>query len=191
MTKPKHFGIALRAVSAALVLAVVLVPAVVVVNLAAQPAQAQTYSVLYSFKYHHGARPYAGLIRKNGSLYGTTHIGGVYKFGTVFKLTPDGKEKVLYSFTGGADGRWPHGVLLRDSVGNLYGTTVGGGASGGGVVFKLDTTGAETVLYSFTGGADGGISDAGLVRDSAGNLYGTTEAGGTYGDGVVFKITPQ
>ena len=77
MTKPKHFGMALRMVGAALALAVVLVPAVVLVVLTAQPAQAQTYSVLYSFGYRHGAYPYAGLIQdKKGNLYGTTVHGG-------------------------------------------------------------------------------------------------------------------
>ena len=83
------------------------------------------------------------------------------------------------------------GSSVRDSAGNLYGTTAYGGTYGGGVVFKVDTTGAETVLYSFTGGADGANPYAGLLRDSAGNLYGTTTAGGAYGGGVVFKITPQ
>jgi uncharacterized repeat protein (TIGR03803 family) len=79
--------------------------------------------------------------------------------------------------------------LIRDSAGNFYGTTNGGGASGAGVVFKIDTSGNETVLYSFTGGADGGFPLwAVLARDSAGNLYGTTPGGGASGNGVVFKL---
>jgi uncharacterized repeat protein (TIGR03803 family) len=80
--------------------------------------------------------------------------------------------------------------VIRDSVGDLYGTTNYGGAAGVGVVYKLDTAGLETVLYSFTGGADGSAPYAGVIRDSAGNLYGTTELGGTRNTGVVFKITP-
>jgi uncharacterized repeat protein (TIGR03803 family) len=95
---------------------------------------------------------------------------------------------VLHRFTG-ADGQNPseYGHLIADSAGDLYGTTSGGGASGAGVVFKLNKTG-ETVLHSFTGGADGGTPYAGLTRDSAGNLYGTTSGGGASGAGVVFKL---
>ena len=82
--------------------------------------------------------------------------------------------------------------MIRDSAGNLYGTTTGGGAANAGVVYKLDTTGQETVLYSFTGGADGANPDAGVIRDSAGNLYGTTTDGGTAncGRGVTSWIRP-
>ena len=98
----------------------------------------------------------------------------------MFKLDTTGTETALYSFTGGADGASPDGGLSRDSAGNLYGTTYYGGASNKGVVFKLDATGTETVLYSFTGGADGGYPNGGLVRDSAGNLYGTTGSGGIF-----------
>jgi uncharacterized repeat protein (TIGR03803 family) len=81
--------------------------------------------------------------------------------------------------------------LIRDSAGNLYGTTVGGGTPGFGVVFEVDAAGKETVLYSFTGGADGGSPYAGVIRDSAGNLYGTTSSGGRELSGVVFKLKPQ
>jgi len=163
-----------------------------------QSAQAQTYSVLYSFHGKHGKNPEAGLIQdKKGNLYGTTVSGGNYKQGTVFELKSDGKEKLLYSFTG-ADGANPFAGLLRDSAGNLYGTTEEGGDLncnsywGCGTVFKVDRSGKETVLYNFTGGADGAKPNAGLVRDSAGNLYGTTQEGGTdggtHGCGVVFKL---
>ncbi len=94
----------------------------------------------------------------------------------------------MYSFTGGADGAYPYGGVIGDSAGNLYGTTEGGGASGAGVVFKVNTSGNETVLYSFTGGADGGYPLGGLIPDSADNLYGTTEGGGASGAGVVYKV---
>ena len=81
---------------------------------------------------------------------------------------------MLYSFTGGTDGGIPWVVLIRDSAGNLYGTTASGGASNAGVVFKLDTAGNETVLYSFTGGADGGTPYTGVILGPDGNLYGTS-----------------
>ena len=135
---------------------------------------------------------YGGLVRdKAGNLYGTTSFGGANQyFGTVFKVNKAGKQKVLYSFTGGADGGQPNASVIRDSAGNLYGTTVGGGAAGHGTVFKLDKAGTETVLYSFTGGTDAAAPNADLLRDAAGNLYGTSIAGGTSGGGTVFKLTP-
>ena len=154
-------------------------------------AQAQTYSVLHSFEGPptDGSVPVAGLIRDSaGNLYGTTASGGASNAGVVFKVDTTGAETVLYSFTGGADGSGPSAGLIRNSAGTLYGTTSDGGTSGRGVVFKLDTTGTETVLYSFTGEADGGYPSAGLIQDSAGNLYGTTEYGGASNDGVVFKV---
>jgi len=136
-----------------------------------------------------GALPYGGVtLDSKGNLYGTASSGGTSGAGVVFKLDPSGNETVLYTFTGGPDGGFPYGGLIRDSAGNLYGTTNGGGAAGAGVVFKIDTSGNETVLYSFTGGADGGFPLAGPIRDSVGNLYGTTNGGGAAGAGVVFKI---
>ena len=101
-----------------------------------------------------------------------------------------GNETVLYSFGGTeGDGTGPYAcTLVRDPQGNLYGTTLGGGL-GYGTVFKVDTAGNETVLYSFTGYPDGAGPQAGLVRDAQGNLYGTTGGGGAYdGPGTVFKV---
>jgi uncharacterized repeat protein (TIGR03803 family) len=167
-----------------------------------------TETVLYNFKGGaDGGFPAAGLIQDSaGNLYGTTYAGGgASNAGVVFELIrcdsqPSGYEfKVLYSFTGGADGSQPQAGLVRDGAGNLYGTTVSGGASGVGVVFKLTPTGTYTVLHSFTGGADGGYPLAGLIRDGAGNLYGTTNLGGlgvckvngeSKGCGVVFRLAP-
>ena len=102
-------------------------------------------------------------------------------------------ERVLYSFTGLTDGACPEsGVLIRDGQGNLYGTTEVGGASDYGTVFQLQANGTEEVLYSFSGGSDGANPKAGLVLDSAGNLYGTTVYGGSAfgssGLGTVFKV---
>jgi len=98
---------------------------------------------------------------------------------------------VLHSFTGGADGGNPVAGVISDSAGNLYGTTQKGGPANAGVVYKLDPAGNETVLYSFTGGVDGGTPDASVIRDPAGNLYGTTYSGGKESTGVVFKLAPQ
>ncbi len=182
-------GVRGQAAGAALALAILFGLAV----LATGTAQAQTYteSVLYSFAGPpDGAYPYAGLVRDaQGNLYGTTAHGGANSDGAVFKLDTNGNETVLYSFMGGGDGANPQAGLVRDAQGNLYGTTWGGGAYSDGTVFKLDTSGNETVLYSFTGtGGDGTNSQAGLVRDAQGNLYGTTWGGGAYSLGTVFKL---
>jgi uncharacterized repeat protein (TIGR03803 family) len=157
-----------------------------------------------------GAFPLAGLVRDAaGNFYGTTYDGGGDKCrpfgcGTVFKIAPDGTETVLHSFTGGRDGQWPQGGLIRDKAGNLYGTTVIGGGNtcqgqGCGTVFKIASDGKEKILHSFTGGADGRFPNAAPIEDAAGNLYGTTEQGGTgfknctdgFGSGTIFEITRQ
>jgi len=159
---------------------------------ASHAAQAQTYSVLYGFTGPGGTFPYAGLIfDAKGNLYGTTYAGGASDNGVVFKLSSKGEETVLYSFTGGADGSGPYAGLIFDAKGNLYGTTWAGGASGAGVVFKLSSKGKETVLHSFTGGADGKYPASDLIFDANGNLYGTTYAGGGSGAGVVFKLSSR
>ena len=146
-------------------------------------------TVLHSFDSADGAQPWAAVVRDSaGNLYGTTYNGGISGCGVVFKLDTLGTLTRLYNFTCGADGSNPRASLVRDSAGNLYGTTIFGGASGKGTVFKVDATGVETVLYSFTDGVDGGYPWAGLVRDAAGNLYGTTVSGGTGTEGVVFKV---
>jgi uncharacterized repeat protein (TIGR03803 family) len=149
-------------------------------------------TVLYSFTGYpnDGGQPYAGVIRDSaGNLYGTTYLGGTYNQGAVYKLDATGQETVLYSFTGGVDGDFPHGGVIRDSAGNLYGTSSGKGSElSSGAVYKLDTTGHLTVLHKFTGGADGSYPYAGVIRDSAGNFYGTTSTGGTSDAGVVFKL---
>src|SRR6266446_8638683 len=98
---------------------------------------------------------------------------------------------VLYSFTGGSDGRGPGAALILDAAGNLYSTTFSGGVSGFGTVFKLDPSGNETVLHNFTNSPDGAFPDAGLVMDAAGNLYGTTGSGGASNAGTVFKLDPS
>jgi len=93
----------------------------------------------------------------------------------------------LYNFTGGTDGSQPYAAVIRDAAGNLYGTTYGGGGDLGGVVFKVDTAGTETVLHNFTGNPDGAQPYTPLIRDSKGNIFGTTSAGGS-NCGVVFRV---
>jgi len=156
---------------------------------AVQTAQAQTFKLLHSFTDRpDGSEPFAGLIRdKAGNLYGTTYVGGTDGAGTVFKVDTAGAETVLYSFTGGADGGFPLGGLLRDAKGVLYGTTRSGGDLGNGTVFRLAGT-KETVLHSFSVEPDGAEPAGGLVRDDAGNLYGTTVSGGAFASGIVFRI---
>jgi uncharacterized repeat protein (TIGR03803 family) len=156
---------------------------------------------------------YSGLVfDAAGNLYGTTYYGGVGKrcesgCGTVFELTPKKgggwTQKVLYSFLGwkAGDGQYPSAGLILDSAGNLYGTTQQGGVYGlaGGIVFEL-TPGAngqwtETILHSFTNigdpGGDGYQPWAGVIFDAAGNLYGTTVAGGASDEGTVFELSPD
>ncbi|HXM23772.1 MAG TPA: choice-of-anchor tandem repeat GloVer-containing protein [Terriglobales bacterium] len=101
-----------------------------------------------------------------------------------------GTEKVLYSFAGGSDGASPYdtGLLVRDSSGNFYGTTYQGGSCGAGTVFELSSGGKETVLHNFCLGGDGGFPFGGVILDSSGNVYGTTEVGGTRNGGTVFEL---
>jgi uncharacterized repeat protein (TIGR03803 family) len=130
-------------------------------------------------------------------LYGTTADGGANGGGTVFKITPDGALTTLYSFcsqSGCADGRYPYAGLVQANDGNLYGTTLLGGANGKGMVFRITPSGTLTTLYSFcpeSGCTDGANPGAGLIQATNGDLYGTTTGGGTNGLGTVLKITPD
>lgn len=160
-------------------------------------------TVLYSFAggASDGGYPYGGLINVKGTLYGTTlSSGGLGCYssgcGTVYKITTAGKESIVYSFNGGtSDGAFPEAPLV-DVAGTLYGTTTQGGTGNHGTVFKVTTSGKETLLYSFAGGNDGATPLAGLT-DLKGTLYGTTEVGGSgpcsgfqgVGCGTVFSVT--
>jgi uncharacterized repeat protein (TIGR03803 family) len=145
-----------------------------------------------------GGYPYAGLLMDgSGNLYGTTTNGGASGAGTVFELVNSSgsySEAVLYSFTNsGGDGGYPYAGLLMDGSGNLYGTTINGGASGFGTVFELvnsSGTYSETVLHNFTkpGSGDGANPLAAVIMDAKGNLYGTTSLGGASGYGTVFEL---
>ncbi len=162
-------------------------------------------TVLYSFcsaaNCADGAYPLAGLIQDPaGDFYGTTFNGGSSDRGTVFKLGNTGVETVLYSFCSAfdcVDGSWPFAGLIQDAAGNLYGTTRTGGYNlrAEGTVFKVDSTGRETVLYNFCSAAlceDGSTPFGNLIQDAAGNLFGTTGDGGspclTGSCGTLFKI---
>jgi uncharacterized repeat protein (TIGR03803 family) len=162
-----------------------------------------------SFPFSDGGIPQAALIADAaGALYGTTAQGGSYGYGTVFKLTNSvagWQETTLYNFTTGSpQGPFSHSnpsSLIFDTAGNLYGETETGGSSGYGLVFELSPTTSgewiETTLFNFTGTATGAFPLGGLVFDSSGNLYGTTEEGGLaqngcrFGCGTAFKLTPQ
>jgi len=194
----------------ALLAATILIPTIMTRGWAQAPPAALTFTTLYTFTgLKDGAFPSAGLVQDSaGNLYGTTLIGGgstgcgTGGCGTVFKVSPTGVETLLHIFTGGADGANPKASLIRDASGNLYGTAFAGGSGscpgGCGVVFKLSPQGTETVLYAFTGGADGGNPKAGLIQDAAGNFYGTTFLRGGpkpcawygYGCGTVFELSP-
>jgi uncharacterized repeat protein (TIGR03803 family) len=156
-------------------------------------AQAQTFQVIHSFTGgSDGGNPLDGFIADSaGNLYGTTNTGGASGDGVVFKITRSGVQTVLYSFLGGTDGAFPEGGLIRDKVGNLYGTTTGGGSGNAGTVFMVSAAGVEQVLYTFPGGTNGATPEAGLAIDAEGNLYGTTTAGGAKGNGTVFKLTKR
>ena len=145
-----------------------------------------------------GRTPYAGLIRdKAGNLYGTTYEGGgigcVDGCGTVFKVDTTGTETVLHSFAGGTtDGCFPYaGLLLK--AGYLYGTTQACGASSYGTVFRLSTSGKETILHNFAGGTADGANPlyGSLLMDTKGALYGVAQYGGTSNQGVVYKLNPS
>ena len=169
------------------------------------------FQPLYSFAGGtDGANPQARvIIGPDGALYGTTQNGGM-GHGTVFRLSPQPtacktalcpwKETVIYRFAGGADGDSPFSEVAFDKAGNLYGTTVLGGTGTCntnytcGVVFELTPSHGswiESILYSFTGGNDGGAPSAGLIFDGAGNLYGTANVGGLNNKGAVFQLTPE
>ena len=154
-------------------------------------APAQTFSVIHNFTGgNDGGGPLSGFVSDGaGNLYGTTNSGGPTNHGLVYRLNKNGLETVMYNFKDGSDGAYPDGGLVRDKMGNLYGTTTGGGVSNAGTVFEVAGVGKERVLYSFTGAADGADPEAALTMDAAGNLYGTTIEGGTNGNGTVFKLT--
>lgn len=161
-----------------------------------------TLTVLHAFDAGHpfdGGMPVSGVSPgSNGDLYGTTTVGGVQGAccnGTVYKVNHQtGAESVVHGFGPSPDGASPTSSVVFDRSGNLYGTTASGGAYGDlccGTIFRIDSSGIETILYSFTGDRDGSDPMGGVVRDANGNLYGTTRYGGNStggGNGTLFKL---
>jgi len=157
------------------------------------PACAATTSLVHDFNtYADGAQPYTKMVQAaDGTFYGTTQNGGIYSTGTIFKITPAGEFQTLHSFANNPDGAIPYGSLLIGPDGNIYGTTIAGGAFGTGTVFKMTPDGTETVLYNFGSVANDGANPyAGLTYVAAdGNLYGDTYSGGATGYGTIFKVS--
>jgi len=156
-----------------------------------------TLTTLHSFNSNgiEGVNPLAGLVMDSkGNLYGTTYLGGAFNSGIVYRVTPDGKETIVHNFGGtSTDGSGPANMtLVKDSQGNLYGTTAFGGTHGDGTVFRISAHGGYSVLFNFGASKTDGINpEAGLTVDPRGNLYGTTTAGGKYATGTVFRISPS
>jgi len=156
---------------------------------------AGSYSILYNFVGgNDGLYPWnPPVLDKKGNLYGTTENGGSGGYGTVYKFnSKTGQKTILHNFYGGTlDGASPFdGALVFDKVGNIYGTTAGGGIVGGGTMYKLAPDGTFTILHSFTNQPDGDGPMGNVVFDKQGNLYTTTSAGGATTNGAVIKLTP-
>jgi uncharacterized repeat protein (TIGR03803 family) len=177
-------------------------------------APAATFTPLYSFGTNgdaDAAVPFAPLLLgSDGNFYGSAYQGGQNGTGAVFEITPAGNETLVYSFSGDSnvagstDGAFPNAGLIADSHGNLYGTTIFGGAYDEGAVYRITpgpagTAGSELLLYSFTGAGDGNGSLGGsldganpyapLVLSADGELYGTAFGGGNNSGGIVFQLT--
>lgn len=155
-----------------------------------------TETVLYSFgaSSDDGTYPNQGVtMDSHGNLCGVTEDAGSHNAGTVFKVTPDGAETILHTFTSSpSDGAYPFGPVILDAKGNIWGTTSSGGRHGYGTIFRISSGGVEAIVHSFdpsTG--DGDTPFSGLVVDRHGNFYGTTTAGGTYNAGIVFELTSK
>lgn len=150
------------------------------------------YTGLYTFTGGaDGSGPAGGLIQDtNGILYGVANLGGVDGKGTIFQMTTNGAFTAMYSFAGGSDGANPLAALLQARDGLLYGTTANGNTNDAGIVFRISTAAAYAPFFIFPGVNDGALPSADLILGKDGNYYGTTEASGEFGDGVIFRATP-
>jgi kumamolisin len=142
-----------------------------------------------------GEQPTGPLVRgSDGNFYGTTQIGGASSRGTLFKITPQGVETIVYAFGSvSTDGSSPYGSLTIGTDGNFYGTTTFGGSASEGIAFKITPQGVETILHNFGDGSvanDGTQPHGGLIQASDGNFYGMTASGGSASEGTIFKMTP-
>jgi uncharacterized repeat protein (TIGR03803 family) len=147
-------------------------------------------TILHSFTASEGESPDGPVVQgRDGNFYGTTFFGGASGWGTVYRMTPSGIVTVLYSFTAGADGGAPTGAIVEATDGSLYGTTFSGGdffasAFGGGTVFRLSPSGAETTVHAFHGGSDGGLPFYGVTLGADGSIYGGSNVS-------VFRVAPD
>ena len=151
-----------------------------------------TISVLHSFGYSDGAYPYVGVTPNNGNLVGTTYYGGSADYGTLFSINKkSGTFSPLYNFgSQSGDPEYIFGDAVPDPSGNWYGAGEEGGADGVGALWEVNSSGTETVLYSFTGGTDGAYPFlANLHRDKAGDLFGVAESGGSGGCGTLYEFS--
>jgi uncharacterized repeat protein (TIGR03803 family) len=149
-----------------------------------------TLTTLINFSGANGSSPQGSLIQAtDGNLYGMTESGGSSDSGTIFSCTTSGTLNTIVNFTGTANGANPYGDLLQASDGNLYGMTEAGGTSDSGTLFTCTTTGTLTTLVNFSGAANGANPFGNLIQATDGNLYGTTDAGGTSDDGTIFSCT--
>ena len=150
-----------------------------------------TLTTLYSFKNgSDGANPNGLVLASDGNLYGTANVGANGS-GSVFRITTNGVLTTLHAFTGGNDGSGPRAALIQGTDGNLYGTTVNGGANGNGTVFKIGLNGVLSSLHAFDGASEGWLTLGTLVQGSNGNFYGTMFGGGGFGSGTLFRLTPS
>jgi len=140
-----------------------------------------------------GGNPFGPVVEDGTSdtYYGTTYQGGANGAGTIYSITSSGSFSTVYTFNPGADGGFPTAGLVANGTSAFYGTTGTDGANGGGTVFQVTTTGGYSPIYSFTGGSDGSDPAGGVITGTDGNLYGTTESGGSSGVGTVFELTPS
>jgi len=187
---PSNFDIKLRTTKTTLVS----YAALAVTLMIASTAGAQNFTVLHTFTGSpgDGAHPFDGVIVNRGNLYGVAESGGPSGYGVVYKLSKGGMLAVLHSFANSySDGCYPQGTVARDNAGNLYGTTSECGSHRGGIVWKVSKTGTETVLHDYDGINDGCFPQAGVVRDSKGNLYGNTPKCGIANVGTVWELSPK
>ena len=176
--------------------AAMMVAAMLMMMAAAIAAPAQTFKTLVNFNGSNGGSPLASVVQgADGNLYGTTESGTPgQSWGTVFKVTPVGTLTTIYRFCAQpacADGSTPRAGLVLAADGNFYGTTSYGGTKGDGTIFKITPAGTLTTLHSLGGYPyDGAYPAGGLIQAADGNFYGTTNFGGSYNRGTVFKVTP-
>lgn len=149
-------------------------------------------TVLYNFRRSEdGVIPVAGLVQgSDGNFYGTTNLGGLYNYGTIFRMNSAGDLTTLHNFDNATNGGRPNASLVQGADGNFYGTAQQGGAGGGGTAFRITPGGQLTTFYSFSGNSDGYTPVGALALGRDGNFYGTTRSGPNAAPGAIFRLTP-